>query len=151
MVALLKDVCCDFTQSGRDRLRDWKSFRSKLSNLKEYDQIQQVVEYWSKAPLSSFSYDLTCPDTWGTAWEMIDENRWCRQSIAIAMEFTLRLAGWNADRLQLQLIDNGNELRMILVIDKRITCNFTYKQIEIYPNNLNILDSFSYTDKYISV
>jgi hypothetical protein len=90
-----------FLLDPHERLRDWKAFRTGLSMLSEPDQLRAVAGYWALAPMKSLAYDVERPLDLPTPWEMIDLGDWCRNSVAYGMEFTLRLAGWDASRLKL--------------------------------------------------
>jgi hypothetical protein len=51
------------------------------------------------APLMKCAYDGEDCSEWPGPWEMIHNCDWCPYSVAIGMEFTLRLAGWDKSRL----------------------------------------------------
>lgn len=124
-----------FVLSANDRLEHWKSFRNEIANIPEDEQLAQVAHYWSKAPLSKIAYDIEQPDTWPTPWEMVMAGDWCRNSVAIGMEFTLRLAGFNYSRMELTLIRDWDISEMILVlnIDQKTVLNYTYDSVAPYP------------------
>jgi hypothetical protein len=124
-----------FILSARDRLDHWKQFRKELLALQEKEQTERVARYWALAPLSRIAYDVERPDTWMTPWEMVSAGDWCRNSVAIGMEFTLRLAGWHPDRLQLENIKDYDlcDQMMVLIIDGQRVMNYTYAEVVDYP------------------
>ena len=124
-----------FILSPEDRLDHWKKFRSSLVDLSEEDKLTRVAEYWALAPLSKLAYDIERPDNWPTPWEMITNGDWCRNSVAIGMEFTLRLSGFPAERMELTLIRDWDisEVILVLNIDQKTVLNYTYDSVDLYP------------------
>ncbi len=138
-----------FILSPKERLADWKGFRESLKALPERDQLDAVARYWALAPLLSHAH---YPDVEKvpTPWEMISEGNWCRNSVAIGMEFTLRLAGWKAERLELQMIRDYDlsEIIMVLIIDGQSVLNYNYGEIADYPKTRHdITDSWVFSGK----
>ena len=106
-----------FLLGPRERLADWKSLREGLKALSDSEQLARVANHWGKAPLSRFAYDAEDAKSWPTIWEMIGENDWCRNSVAIGMEQTLRLSGWAPNRLKLALVKDHDLSDMMLVVE----------------------------------
>jgi hypothetical protein len=125
-----------FILPAQDRLEDWKAFRKSLVGLPEEEQFAKTAKYWAMAPLSKIAYDVEQPSTWLTPWEMVSAGDWCRNSVAIGMEFTLRLAGMKADRLRLEMFRDYDisEAVLVLIIDERRVLNYTYGEVIDYPN-----------------
>jgi hypothetical protein len=118
-----------FLLTPPERLDHWAAFRDELRNFDDATRIQKVADYFTKAPLSNFAYDVTSPDTWPTPWEMIAANDWCRQSIAIGMEATLRLSGFDPSRLTLMAFGTEEcDRNLILKIDRQTTLNYIWGQ-----------------------
>jgi hypothetical protein len=125
-----------FLLNPRERLKDWKDLRNALPGMPEAEQLARVANHWSKAPLSRFAYDAEDAKTWPSIWEMIAENDWCRNSVAIGMEQTLRLSGWDASRLKLALVKDHDLSDMMLVVqvDNRSWLNYDYDSVVEIPN-----------------
>jgi len=145
-----------FLLSPKKRLENWKIMRSDLSKRSELDQIKIVNDYWSKAPIQNFAYDPEHPETWTTPWEMIVEGNWCRFSIAIGMEFTLRLSGWDSNRLTLIYLNNYKDhiLSFILDIDNSYHLNYEYDRIHFLNLNnpeFNIINKVKFDGKYKNI
>ena len=117
-----------------ERLADWKRFRTSLVALDAEPQLAAVAAYWAQAPLLSIAYDLDRCHAWPTIWEMIHANAWCRNSVAIGMEATLRLAGLRAD-LILRLIHDRSiqAILLLLVIDDHWVLNYDWGSFRRYP------------------
>lgn len=125
-----------FLLTPRERLADWKKLRETLSTHPEREQLDMVAKYWAQAPVATFAYDADDPSSWPTAWEMISEGDWCRNSVAIGMEFTLRLSGWDAERLKLihwHDFDLSDRI-LVLQVDAKYLLNFEYGEVVDVPN-----------------
>lgn len=116
----------------------------------EADQLQEVVDFWSKAPLAVMAYDPEKLNEYPTPWEMMTENDWCRNSIAIGMEFTLRLSGWNADRLKIKMIRDYDvsDQKLILEVDGKYFLNYEHGAVVPIPEtNRDVLDIWAFSGK----
>jgi hypothetical protein len=140
-----------FILSSQDRLEHWKQFRRQLPSLPETEQLNSVAKYWALAPLAKVSYDVEDPMSWPTPWEMISQGIWCRNSVAIGMEFTLRLSGWKPQRLQLAMLRDYelSEQTMIVIIDDSKVMNYTYSVVVDYPNTKHeIVGKWQFSGKF---
>ncbi len=140
-----------FLLSSHDRLEDWKEFRK---HLKGDDALLLVAKYWAKAPLSKMAYDPENSDDWLSPWEMISAGEWCENSVAIGMEFTLRLAEIS-NNLKLHYIrdySNSIEKLILLVDDKYILNYFIGEVINVNEISFDIQGSFKNDGKrYLKV
>lgn len=114
-----------------ERLVAWKTLRKSLVNLPLEDQLSNVVGFWSHAPTVSIAYDPERPETWPTPWEMMINGEWDRHSIAIGMDFTLRLSGIDSERLRLKMIKDRQKeiMTMVVIIDNKWIINYEYANI----------------------
>lgn len=139
-----------FLLTANERLADWKALRKSLAGMDEQQQLATVAKYWAQAPLLTIAYDLEKPETWPTPWEMIHANQWCRSSVAIGMEATLRLAGFVPERLKLCLIIDRDiqEMLMILVVDDDWVLNYDWGVVQKYPSSKHsILRQWRFTGR----
>lgn len=135
-----------FILSSRQRLDDWTQFRKSLSGISLEEQLDRVVEYWSQAPLVNFAYDENHFDDLPTPWEMITEGNWCRDSVAVGMEFTLRLAG--VDGCILSLIhDDVSSQRLVVLRVGDWVLNMEYGTKIKIPSSAQILSHWEWDDK----
>lgn len=93
-----------FLMNSRNRLDYWRKLREEISTKNDLDKVKIVSHYWALAPLENIAYDVEDIENIPTPWEMIENNHWCVNSVAIGMEFTLRLSGVHEDGLQLNMI-----------------------------------------------
>lgn len=135
-----------FMSSPEERLKYWKDFRENLTEYSEKEQLEKVNEFWNKAPLTNIAYDISNPESWGTPWEMIHLGEWCRYSIAIGMEFTLRLSGWNADRLNLVFAHDleKEDTIFVLDVDKKFLLNYSLDLVETQKRNWNVIERWQF-------
>lgn len=139
-----------FLLSHHELLSEWKDFRKSLPDFSETEQMHKVAVFWAQAPLMKFAYDPENPEEWGTPWEMIYGNMYDRSSLAIGMEFTLRLSGWDASRFKLQYINDQDlsAMMMVLKIDDKVLLNYNERIISALPeHDYNIICSWQFDGK----
>ena len=140
-----------FLMSSKQLLAEWKTLRTGLQGKDERQQLQEVVDFWAQAPLATMAYDPEALDTYDTPWEMRNANDWCQNSVAVGMEFTLRLAGWAADRMNIRMMRDYDisEQRLILEVDGKYWLNYEYRQVSPVPStNHDILETWKFTGKH---
>jgi hypothetical protein len=134
-----------FFLSPDDQITSWKTLREEIKSLDEAAALQKVADYWAAAPLLKLAYDPEDCSGWPSPWEMIHANDWCANSVAIGMEFTLRLAGWEPSRLTLMFLRDYDisDQRMVLKIDESVVLNYSVGEVNEYPNtNHDVLVAF---------
>lgn len=124
-----------FLLSGPECLTAWKSLREDIKLMSEPEALAAVADWWAQAPLMRMAYDFEDCSEWPSPWEMIHQRDWCPYSVAIGMEFTLRLAGWEPERLKLAVIRDYDisDQRMLLIIDGTVVLNYSVGVVEEYP------------------
>lgn len=78
-----------FDKKIEERLKIWKNFRDDLEM--SIDPIQDAIDFWNRAPLTSIAADPWDQDTWPDPWEMIQENIYCPFVKILAICYTLQL------------------------------------------------------------
>jgi hypothetical protein len=116
-----------FLLAPQARLAAWREFRHAIVDYDERTQLQAVADYWSQAPLNPLGFAIDSP--WPTTWEMLVANSFCRQSIALGMESTLRLLGWSSDRLVLQMINDSTTSLLVVVVDEQMMLNYAWGKV----------------------
>lgn len=117
--------------SSSQRILEWRTFRKSLVDKTELEQLEAVAQYWSKAPLQTFSIDWDKPDTWPTAWEILYECDFDSNSVAYMIEQTLILSGWDASRIRLCYI-NDIKLQvqmMVVIVDNKYILNYSLGEV----------------------
>jgi hypothetical protein len=124
-----------FLLSADQRLEHWKMFRKSLSEKSEQEKIAEISKYWAIAPLKNIAYNCDDASSWLTIWEMIRAGDWCRNSVAIGMDGTLRLAGFDPERLTLGIILDQDISAMLMVVKIDADCflNYDWGLLTPYP------------------
>lgn len=114
-----------------NRIGEWRDFRKNIKNLSEEEQINQVVNYWSKMPIVNFVLNYNEYEKWPTAWELITDGYFDTVSIAYLMMETLIICGWDKNRFRLEYIkpDENSEYLMVLIIDDKFILNYSYNEV----------------------
>jgi hypothetical protein len=124
-----------FLLAPRERLADWKAFRQSITSLPEEQQLSAVARYWGRAPLSTIAYDAEDLSSWPTAWEMVSAGEWCRNSVAVGMEATLRLCGWDRHRMAIRHVRDLDICfaGLVLEIDGNRWLNYDHAIVVEHP------------------
>lgn len=117
-----------FLLPPKQRLAHWTAFRRGLANLPDAERLGRVATYFTQAPLMTIAYDPERPETWPSPWEMISKGDWCRSSIAIGMEMTLRVGGMDPERTELRMViaPEIEAQRLLLLVDRCWTLNYLW-------------------------
>lgn len=126
----------------QERLTHWRDFRHSLVHQSNAIQLSETAAYWAQAPLNPKLIDLD--NVWPNTWTMLVTNNFCRHSVAICIESTLRLAGWSSQRLTLRLIDDVTPL-LILVADET-TLNYAWGTVHTGPISQPILRQWQFVE-----
>lgn len=139
-----------FLKSPEDRLRIWKQFRKELTGKTELEQMQLVVSFWSKCPLSKYNFDWTDTSTWLTPWEMIYEGDICRNGVAYLMEQSLLVLGepWTNERFKLVMLKDTKieDQFFVVIIDDTYVLNYSLNEIVEFAS---IKDHCEFLEKYL--
>ena len=124
-----------FMLSAPSRVEHWKQFRKSLGLLTETQRLHAVAAYWARAPLLNIAYDCDAPHTWPGIWEMVGAGNWCRNSVAIGMDHTLRMAGFEPGRLCMGLLwdEDIAAVLMVVRIDADLLLNYNWGLLTPYP------------------
>jgi len=140
-----------FLMQTQQLMSEWKAIRTQMETQTEKEQLQSVADFWAQAPLATMAYDPEALDTYPTPWEMMHENDWCANSVAVGMEFTLRLGGWSADRLRVRMMRDYDlsVQKLILEVDGKYLLNYEYSSVTDIPTTrYDILESWQFTGRH---
>ena len=124
-----------FQLSKKEQILKWREFRLEISKMNEIDQINLVVNYWSKAPTITFAIDWF-ERQFPTPWEIINEGYYDLNYIAFLMKETLTNSGWEESRIKMCYIktkENDYE-GMVLIIDNKYLLNYSYMEVLNYDD-----------------
>lgn len=143
-----------FLLTSADLAAEWKDLRRALPKLELDAQLTHVAAFFALAPLLVRSpYDRSRLDAWPSPWEMMTNNKWCADSVAVGMDFTLRLGGVDPTRLTIQHIADprDREQKLVLQIDDTYLLNYDHASVikqTVEPNY--ILKYWKYNGKLYS-
>lgn len=129
--------------SPSDRLKEWRYFRKKIAEKELFDAMQDVIDWWKLAPLSSRVLDIYDNSTWPDPWELLHNGEYDENSIALGMAYTLSL---NDIPCNILLVQSRKEsyLGLIVFVDEKYILNYTYGEI----NDKSILDDSEVLQTY---
>lgn len=78
-----------FNKNYEERLSLWREFRTSLES--SNDPLQEVINFYSLAPLVSIATDPWDQKTWPTPWELLKENEYCDFTTVLGMCYSLQL------------------------------------------------------------
>lgn len=133
-----------FQLSPQARLANWRDFRLSIVNQPDDIQLHQTAAYWAQAPLNPKSFNLDCP--WPSTWSMLETNNFCRHSLAICIESTLRLVGWSTKHLTLRLINDSVPL-LVVAADETHTLNYAWGTVHSGIITRPILRQWQFVDR----
>lgn len=96
-----------FDKRYEDRLLLWREFRKSLETSE--DPLQDVVSFYSSAPLVSIQTDPYSQDNWPNPWEIIKENNYCAFVKILAISYTLQLCErFIGTRFEINIVRDNN-------------------------------------------
>lgn len=78
-----------FDKPDSDRLAVWHDFRNSLET--SDNPLQDVIDFYNKAPLVSIVMDPYDQESWLDPWELMYENNYCEFAIVLGIYHTLSL------------------------------------------------------------
>lgn len=118
-----------FDTHGIDRLTKWKNFRDKLET--SPNPLQDLAEFWSKAPFVNPYLKEDNPKEWPDPWHLVLDERLDNLAIALGMLYTLKLTQRFMDvkcEIHTSMLSNNNICHWLLVDDKYIL-NYKYREV----------------------
>jgi len=112
------------------RLAEWKKFRDFLEESEE--PLQEIVNFWNKAPFVSNYLNPTSPEHWPDPWNLVLNSDLDSLAISLGMLYTIKLTQrFNDSKCEihtLTLEDTGEE-SYFLVVDNQHVLNFNYGEV----------------------
>lgn len=104
-----------FEKRYEERLLVWRKFRDKLET--SDNPLQDVVDYYSMAPIVTIQTDPYTRSTWPTPWEILKENLYCDFVKILAICYTLQLCErFKGTRFEINIVrDNRKSITEYLL------------------------------------
>ena len=112
------------------RLKNFREFRIHLQSLGNVeDKLNCIVEKWKYMPISARVIDPYSPDQWPTPWEIIHENQYDENAIAIISFHLLKILEISSELL---LVEHEEKtfIKLIILVDDTYLLNYSYGQID---------------------
>ena len=94
-----------FAKNFLDRIRHWKEFRESLETSET--PIDDTIDFWSHAPLTTIAADPYDQEKWPGPWEMIEENIFCPFVKLLAICYTLQLTDkFSTTRFEINIVQD---------------------------------------------
>lgn len=130
---------------NEERLRLWKNLRESISAQALPEQLDAIAKFFADMPYESRTIDYYSPASWPTPWEILFYGSFCKSSISLLMFHTLSLLH-NAAQIELSLINDGDDLYLIPVIDYQFVLNYipgTVNNLQDINADLQIIKTFA--------
>tara|TARA_B100000768_G_scaffold23355_1_gene20980 strand:+ start:570 stop:1004 length:435 start_codon:yes stop_codon:yes gene_type:complete len=122
--------------SPKQRLSLWRQFRKTLASMEYSQQLQEVVDFWRMAPMSSMHTDIYDSSTWLGPWDFIWNGEYDENSVALGMAYTLQLESYSQCEIWLVQNTKKSYINLIVSVDNKHILNYNYGIV----NSLEELD-----------
>ena len=93
----------------------------------EYSQqLQEVVDFWRMAPMSSMHTDIYDSSTWLGPWDFIWNGEYDENSVALGIAYTLQLESYSQCEIWLVQNTKKSYINLIVSVDNKHILNYNY-------------------------
>lgn len=124
--------------------QEWRKLRKQLAtDVDDTVHYQNVIDWWSSAPLSKRYLDYTTCKEWPDPWDIIDRKEFDTNSIALCMFYTLLFADnskWSPDRLALAVIVNRKHSteQLVCVVDNMWLLGYCHSKLTNFASESDL-------------
>ena len=111
-----------FNQKYEDRLLLWREFRESLET--SDDPLQDVVSFYSSAPLVSIQTDPYTQENWPTPWEILYHKLYCQNTVSLLIYHTLHILLEDPADLKIILIDDTRNRFLVPTLEDKYIFNY---------------------------
>ena len=107
-----------FDKKFEDRMSLWREFRDMLEVCD--DPIQNAIDFYNQAPATTLAIDPYTQSTWPDAWQLLEENVYCKFVKILAICYSLQLTDrLSTSKFEINITrDNKNsDTHYLLMID----------------------------------
>ena len=126
-----------------ERLKKWRKFRQSIGNENLHTSLQELVDWFKTAPLSSRFIDVYDSTHWPGPWDLLYVGDMDENTISLAMGYSLQLAEVDCEILLVQDREKSF-LGLVVLVDKNWVLGYTYGNVE----PISILDTCSVIERY---
>lgn len=141
-----------FFERFEKRIVMWREFRESLET--DNDPIQNTINFWNKAPVSTMTCDPFDNTTWLDPWQLIESNDYCEFSKILAMYYTLALTDrFKNSKFNLSVASDRQEQKLyyLLKIDDLVIGYNYFEPVssESMPSTISVQASYNLDPKLI--
>jgi hypothetical protein len=136
-----------------DRLAQWKDFRRSLDHLPIDSAIEQVNQFWSRAPGVGYYLSPDDPKDWPDPWTLLAENYYCDIAKALGIVYTIYFTGHKNLKPEIRVYYDTNtkeRSNVAWLADGKYILNFypyaIVNTVEVEKMQLQLLYQYSSTD-----
>ena len=111
-----------FDKKYEDRLLLWREFRESLET--SDDPLQDVVSFYSSAPLVSIQTDPYTQENWPTPWEILYHKLYCQNTVSLLIYHTLHILLEDPADLKIILIDDTRNRFLVPTLEDKYIFNY---------------------------
>lgn len=126
-----------------NRLKEWRTFRQKLKSNNLKTSLQELVDWFKTAPLSSRVINIYDSETWPGPWDLLYAGDMDENAIALAMAYSLQLCDIDCDLILAQDREE-HFLGLVVLVDNEYVLGYTYGTVE----DRQCLDTCSVVESY---
>jgi len=120
--------------TGDERLRLWKDLRSELKDMDLDIKLSHISKFFANMPYGARSLDYYNPLDWPTPWEILFYGTFCKSSISLLMAYTLLISDKSIEDICLYLIDDGEDVYLLPVINSMFYLNFELGKVNSWED-----------------
>ena len=112
------------------RLKAFRQFRLDLIEISDLEQrLQFMVDWWKDLPMSTRVIDPYTPDQWPTPWEIIHENNYDENALALIYFHMLKVLDYES---KLYLVEDEEKtfIKLIILVDDKHIINYSYGNVD---------------------
>ena len=129
-----------FNLYGNERLTEWKRFRDSLET--SPTPLEDVVDFWSRAPFVNPYLDPQCPETWPTPWQLVLDLKLDDLAICLAMLYTLQLTQrfmGETLEIHMSMLDTKKDNDYYLIVGDTFLLDHQTRSVDTYKHDLHKL------------
>lgn len=124
--------------STEQRIKRWSEMRNSIKDLPILKQLKTVSAWWDIFELCNWTIDPDCTKNWITPYEMLEENVYCKNSIALGIFYTLHFG--TTLELKLAMIkDDDNQYYYVVIVENEYVVNYSTTPIKLENLNAKVL------------
>ena len=127
-----------WTLRSEDRLKEWKDFRQKISDLSFEEALNETVKLWGSAPFVIHYLDRIELKDWPTPWELLTDNKYDDLAKSLGMLYTLFLSDHGRQHtFSIIRVQENTELEyynLVEIDSGKYILNYSFNEVTSYDH-----------------